>query len=155
VTKTVGGWRHLRLGTVNLPISFWLAVGSVPAAIAGVWTISLLHDAYGDSLDDIVLTMLAIALVAVGLLVLIRALFIPGLAASERESFELTRGHKLSAVAIGAAHRIRDWDHLRRQRNPDRRIPDRVLQAGSTSGGWEPTSSTPRSCSGRQESRTW
>jgi uncharacterized protein len=88
---------------VNLPISFWLAVGSVPAAIAGVWTISLLHDAYGDSLDDIVLTMLAIALVAVGLLVLIRALFIPGLAASERESFELTRGHKLSAVAIGAA----------------------------------------------------
>jgi uncharacterized membrane protein YfcA len=103
VTKTVGGWRHLRLGTVNLPISFWLAVGSVPAAIAGVWTISLLHDAYGDSLDDIVLTMLAIALVAVGLLVLIRALFIPGLAASERESFELTRGHKLSAVAIGAA----------------------------------------------------
>ena len=37
VTKTVGGWRHFRLRTVNLPLSLWLAVGSVPAAIAGVW----------------------------------------------------------------------------------------------------------------------
>jgi uncharacterized membrane protein YfcA len=103
VTKTVGGWRHLRLGTVNLPLTFWLAAGSVPAAIAGVWTISLLHDAYGDDLDDIVLTMLGIALVAVGLLVLIRSLFIPGVAAREREDFELTRRHKTAAVLVGAA----------------------------------------------------
>jgi uncharacterized protein len=103
ITKTVGGWRHLRLRTVNVPLSLWLAAGSVPAAIAGVWTISLLRDAYGDSLDDIVLTMLAVALIGVGLLVLIRALFIPQLARTERESFELTRTHKVSAVAIGAA----------------------------------------------------
>src|SRR5919197_1674605 len=102
VTKTVGGWRHFRLRTVNLPLSVWLAVGSVPAAVAGVWVIELLHDAYGDSLDDIVLTMLAIALIAVGLLVLIRALFIPRLVRGERESFELTRAHKAAAVAIGA-----------------------------------------------------
>jgi uncharacterized protein len=103
ITKTVGGWRHFRLRTVNLGLSLWLAVGSVPASIAGVWVISLLHDAYGDSLDDIVLTMLAIALVAVGLLVLIRSLFIPQLNRGERESFELTRGHKVAAVAIGAS----------------------------------------------------
>jgi uncharacterized protein len=102
VTKAVGGWRHWRLRTVNLALALWLAVGSVPAAIAGVWTISLLRDAYGDSLDDIVLTMLGIALVGVGLLVLIRTLFIPHLAEIEREHFELTRGHKASAVAIGA-----------------------------------------------------
>jgi uncharacterized membrane protein YfcA len=102
ITKTVGGWRHLRLRTVNVSLSLWLAVGSVPAAIAGVWVISLLHDAYGDSLDDIVLTMLAIALVGVGLLVLIRALLIPQLARNEREGFELTRAHKVAAVAIGA-----------------------------------------------------
>ena len=37
VTKSVGGWRHLRLRTVNLGLSAWLALGSVPAAIAGVW----------------------------------------------------------------------------------------------------------------------
>src|ERR671923_1339263 len=51
VTKTVGGWRHLRLRTVNLGLSLWLAIGSVPAAIAGVWVISLLHNAYGDDID--------------------------------------------------------------------------------------------------------
>ena len=102
VTKTVGGWRHLRLHTVNLGLAFWLAAGSVPAAVAGVWVISLLHHAYGDSLDDIVLTMLGGALVVVGLLVLIRALFIPALAEKERERFELTRAHKVAAVTIGA-----------------------------------------------------
>ena len=103
ITKTVGGWRHFRLRTVNLPLSLWLALGSVPAAIAGVWVISLLHDAYGDSLDDIVLTMLGIALVLVGLLVLIRALFIPHVARYERDSFELTRREQVTAVAVGAS----------------------------------------------------
>jgi hypothetical protein len=102
VTKTVGGWRHLRLGTVNLELALWLAVGSVPAAVAGVGLIELLHHVYGDSLDDVVLTMLAIVLIAVGLLVLVRALFLSQLINSEREAFELTRPLKLAAVAIGA-----------------------------------------------------
>ena len=103
VTKSVGGWRHLRLHTVNLGLAFWLGLGSVPASVAGVWVISLLHHAYGDSLDDIVLTMLGIALVVVGLLVLIRSLFVPALEEKERERFELTRAHKVAAVTIGAA----------------------------------------------------
>ena len=30
VTKTVGGWRHLRLRTVNLALSFWLALRQRP-----------------------------------------------------------------------------------------------------------------------------
>lgn len=102
VTKTVGGWRHLRLRSVNLGLSLWLAVGSVPAAIAGVWVIELLHRRYGDSLDDLVLTMLAIALIAVGTLVLIRALFIPRMVNGERESFDLEPWHKVAAVVIGA-----------------------------------------------------
>ena len=31
VTKTVGGWRHLRMKTVNMELVKWLAAGSVPA----------------------------------------------------------------------------------------------------------------------------
>ena len=77
VTKTVGGWRHLRMGTVNLGLSMWLAVGSVPAAIAGVWVIELLHRHYGKSLNNVVLSALAIALVMVGTIVLVRSLFVP------------------------------------------------------------------------------
>jgi uncharacterized membrane protein YfcA len=102
-TKTVGGWRHLRLRTVNLGLCFWLALGSVPGAVGGVWLIEWLHDRYGSELDDIVLTMLAIALVVVGLVILIRTLFLTSTAAGERESFELTRRHKQAAVAIGAS----------------------------------------------------
>jgi uncharacterized protein len=101
ITKTVGGWRHLRMKTVNLGLSFWLAVGSVPAAIAGVWVIELLHDRYGDSLDDVVLTMLAIALIVVGAIVLVRSLFIARMVNGERESFVIERRHKVAAVVIG------------------------------------------------------
>ena len=30
ITKTVGGWQHLRQGTVSMRIALWLAVGSIP-----------------------------------------------------------------------------------------------------------------------------
>jgi uncharacterized membrane protein YfcA len=102
VTKTVGGWRHFRLGTVNLGLSLWLAVGSVPAAITGVWVIEYLHRHYGDSFDDVVLTMLACALILVGVIVLVRSLFMTNAVNGERESFELERRHKVAAVVIGA-----------------------------------------------------
>jgi uncharacterized membrane protein YfcA len=102
VTKTVGGWRHLKLKTVNLGLSFWLALGSVPAAIAGVWVIEILHRNYGDDLDDVVLTMLACALILVGTIVLVRSIFIPSMVNGERESFTLERRHKVIAVVIGA-----------------------------------------------------
>jgi uncharacterized protein len=101
ITKTVGGWRHLRLRNVHLGLSFWLAVGSVPAAIAGVWVIEYLHRHYGDSLDDLVLTALAVALIIVGLIVLGRSLFMSRMVNGERESFELDRRHKVAAVVIG------------------------------------------------------
>jgi uncharacterized membrane protein YfcA len=102
ITKTVGGWRHLRMKTVNLGLSFWLACGSVPAAIAGVWVIEFLHRKYGDSLDDVVLTMLAIALIVVGAIVLVRSLFVARMVNGERESFVIERRHKIAAVTIGA-----------------------------------------------------
>src|SRR4051794_41985184 len=35
VTKTVGGWRHLRMKTVNMDLVKWLALGSVPSAVGG------------------------------------------------------------------------------------------------------------------------
>jgi uncharacterized protein len=102
VTKTVGGWRHLKLKTVNLGMAFWLAVGSVPAAIAGVWVIELMHRRYGHDLDDVVMLMLACALIVVGTIVLARSLFMNGAAKRERESFTLERRHKVGAVVIGA-----------------------------------------------------
>ena len=102
VTKTVGGWRHLRMGTVNLGLSFWLAAGSVPASVAGVWAISILQSKIGEEeLDSIVYALLGGTLLMVGLITLARALILSNLI-EERDDFELKHRHKVAAVVIGA-----------------------------------------------------
>jgi uncharacterized membrane protein YfcA len=102
VTKTVGGWRHLRMRTVNLELSFWLALGSVPAAIAGVWAIEILQSKFGeDSLNSIVYSILGATLLVVGLITLGRALVLTGLI-QERDHFHIKGHHKAAAVLIGA-----------------------------------------------------
>ncbi|HEX6230071.1 MAG TPA: sulfite exporter TauE/SafE family protein [Solirubrobacterales bacterium] len=101
VTKTVGGWRHLRMGTVNLGLSFWLAAGSVPASIAGVWAIAILQSRIGEEkLDSLVYALLGGTLLMVGIITLARALILSNLI-EEREDFELKRRHKVAAVVIG------------------------------------------------------
>src|SRR3954452_19232405 len=102
VTKTVGGWRHLRMKTVNLGLTFWLAVGSVPAAIAGVWAISILETKVGeDQLDSIVYALLGGTLLMVGIITLARALILSNLI-EERDDFVIERRHKVAAATIGA-----------------------------------------------------
>jgi uncharacterized protein len=102
VTKTLGGWRHLRKGTVDLGVSKWLAVGSVPGALVGVWLLDRLHTAYGKSFEPTLLTAIAAALLIVALTILGRALFMPALVARERHAIEQTRRTKVTAVSIGA-----------------------------------------------------
>jgi uncharacterized membrane protein YfcA len=102
VTKTVGGWRHLRMGTVNMNLALWLAAGSVPAAVTGVWAISVLQSKVGEErLDSIVYALLGGTLLMVGIITLARALILSKLI-EERDDFELKRRHKVAAVAIGA-----------------------------------------------------
>lgn len=47
VTKTVGVYKHLRQNTVELRLSTWMALGSVPAAVGGVYVLNLLEEASG------------------------------------------------------------------------------------------------------------
>jgi uncharacterized membrane protein YfcA len=102
VTKTVGGYKHLRQGTVDLSLSTWMAFGSVPAAIGGVWVLDALEHAYGSGFDDVMLTLLAVALLFTGLATLARALFARRLEARERHHVDLQTRHKAAAVALGA-----------------------------------------------------
>jgi uncharacterized protein len=98
VTKTVGGWRHVRFKTVDFPLSTWMAFGSVPAAVGGVYALHALERATGKSFDSALLGCVGGALLLTGVL---RIAFGPGLARSERESAEPTRRNKLTATAIG------------------------------------------------------
>jgi hypothetical protein len=102
ITKTLGGWRHLRKGTVDLGVSKWLAVGSVPGALVGVWLLERLQAAYGKSFQPALLGAIAVALLIVALTILGRALFMPKLVAREVDSIDQTRRTKVTAVAIGA-----------------------------------------------------
>jgi len=101
VTKTVGGWRHLRQGTVDMSLSMWMAVGSVPAAIGGVYVLELVERAYGDDFDSILLVALAVTLLFTGAVTLGRALFLKALHDKERDTVEMTTRNKVYAVILG------------------------------------------------------
>jgi len=102
VTKTVGGWRHFRMKTVNMELVRWLATGSVPAAVAGVALVSWLQGQVGEArLDELVYAVLGGTLLMVGIITLARALILRNLI-EERDRFDVERRHKLAAVAIGA-----------------------------------------------------
>jgi uncharacterized membrane protein YfcA len=101
VTKTVGGYQHLKLRTVHRGIAFWLAVGSVPSALVGVYVIELLQRTYGDDLDKLVLGMLGGALLVVGVATLLRSIFFKEVIA-ERYAVHLYRRHIIAAIITGA-----------------------------------------------------
>ena len=101
VTKTLGGWRHHRVGTVDTRLSLWLAAGSVPGSLGGIWALERLHDAHGDDLDGALLAAIAVAVIVTGLLVLGRTLFVPAAAEGERDRAELSGRRRAAAVAIG------------------------------------------------------
>jgi uncharacterized membrane protein YfcA len=102
VTKTVGGWRHFRMKTVNMELVKWLSFGSVPAAVLGVALVSVLQDHIGeDRLDSLVYAVLGGTLLMVGVITLTRALILRDLVV-ERDRFDVERRHKVAAVLIGA-----------------------------------------------------
>ncbi|MEX2194708.1 MAG: sulfite exporter TauE/SafE family protein [Thermoleophilaceae bacterium] len=101
VTKTLGGWRHLRMGTVDTRLSLWLAAGSVPGALGGIATLEWLHGAHGDAFDDALLMAIGVAVLVTGIVVLGRTLFMPGARDSERDEADLAGRRGLGAAALG------------------------------------------------------
>jgi uncharacterized membrane protein YfcA len=100
IFKTIGAIRHRGFGHVHLRLVFWMALGSVPTSLAGVYVVELLKDRYGDDVNDIATTILGGALIAAGI----------GFAAKTfvhrnvpRDlPFVLTRRDRVLAVLIGA-----------------------------------------------------
>jgi uncharacterized membrane protein YfcA len=100
VTKTVGGYQHLRLKTVHRGMAFWLACGSVPSALVGVYVIELLQRSYGEDLDKLVLGMLGGALLVVGFATLLRSVLLRNVI-QERSAMHMYTRHIVAAVATG------------------------------------------------------
>src|SRR5437773_4254769 len=99
VTKTLGGWRCWRAGTVDLSLSKWLAVGSVPGSLAGVVLLERLHHTYGSDFDATLLYCVAGALLVVPAAILFRALLLPAAARRSRPAAPLARAPQALAAA--------------------------------------------------------
>src|SRR5215207_9922801 len=82
VTKTVGGYKHWLQKTVDFRLSAWMALGSVPAA------------AFGSDFDEVLLTLLAAALLLCGVATLARALM-KRFHARERAEIHMERRHNV------------------------------------------------------------
>jgi uncharacterized protein len=100
VTKTVGGYKHWRQKTVDMRLSSWMALGSVPAAVGGVYALDLLENASGRDFDELLLTLLAGALLLTGTATLVRS-FLKRFHERERQTVTMERRHKVAAVALG------------------------------------------------------
>jgi len=102
ITKTVGSWQHLKKYTAHLGLVFWLAVGSVPAALVGVKVIEVLQSNFGeDTVNEVVLGAVGAALLVVGVATLIRSLFLREVI-PDRHAVHLYRRDKVIAVVTGA-----------------------------------------------------
>ena len=102
VTKTLGGWRHWRKRTVDLSLSTWMALGSVPAAVLGVVALKALERGDKASFDDTVLIAVGAALLLCGIAMLARRL-LRATVDDEREHTALTPAKRTIAVAFGLA----------------------------------------------------
>jgi uncharacterized membrane protein YfcA len=101
VTKTVGGYKHFRQGTVDVSLSTWMALGSVPAAVGGVYALAAIERATGANFDSTLMAVLAAAILFTGLVTLARALFLKQMAERERDELTLELRHKVAALVIG------------------------------------------------------
>jgi len=104
ITKCFGAARHHQLKNVNKELAYWMAAGSVPAAILGVFTLYEILPRIGMNPDTVLLNLIGIILVIVGITVAARTFItIPGLWDANKLPTDgpLTYRHKVMAVVIG------------------------------------------------------
>ncbi len=102
ITKTVGAYKHWRQKTIDFPLSWWMAIGSVPASVGGVYFIRILEKHLGGkAFDTYMLYLLAGAIAFTGVVTLIRAIFLKQLIARERDTIKMQARHKIAAIVLG------------------------------------------------------
>lgn len=98
IFKSIGAGRHRGFGHVHARLTFWLALGSVPASIAGVYVVELLKDRHGEDVNEIATQILGGALIAAGIGFLART-FVRGHA--DDRPYRLRDRDRAIAVVIG------------------------------------------------------
>ena len=100
VTKTFGAWRHHVLQNVNYDVARWLALGSVPASVLGVFTLDRLKGWLGSDPDAFVQNLLGALLILVGVGFALKGVLRPH-TPTEEPTGGLERRQKLIALGVG------------------------------------------------------
>jgi uncharacterized protein len=98
LTKAVGAFVHCRQKTVDFTIVRHLAIGSIPGAVAGLALLVHLHKHGVETMDRVIVRMLAIALMCVALSLFIRTIRGPRIKAEGEFFNENRRGWVTSVV---------------------------------------------------------
>ncbi len=105
--KVVGGFKHWQQQTLDLRVVKWLALGSVPGSLAGVWILHSIKDSGNQNLDCILLRCLGVAIAIVVVLAIIQLLlkiFVPNLKLAQPPEWDLNTNYgrlfTVSAAAI-------------------------------------------------------
>lgn len=99
IFKTIGAWRHRKLGHVHARMTFWLAAGSVPASISGVYVVELLQRRFGNDVNDVASVILGCALVLGGALILLRTVVKPR--RTDNRPYLLRNRDRVFATVVG------------------------------------------------------
>ena len=101
ITKVFGSWRHLTQKSVDRPLALWLALGSVPAGLAGASAVHAISERGGDVVDVVLYRTIGVALIVVGVLLVVRLLMkMP--VATRTTNLPMSTRRKVMTVAIGA-----------------------------------------------------
>jgi hypothetical protein len=101
IFKTIGAWRHRVLGNVHARLTFWFALGSVPASIGGVVLVEALQRRYGDDIDEVATIVLGVALVVSATALLAKTLVLGH--TGDDSPYLLTNRDRMLALSIGIA----------------------------------------------------
>ncbi len=96
IFKSIGAWRHRRLGNVHVPLALWMLIGSAPLSLVGVQIASSFSDAMQSTMGRVV----GGALIAGGIGFALK-MFLKG---QEIDAdLHLSRRDKSAAILVGAS----------------------------------------------------
>jgi uncharacterized membrane protein YfcA len=105
--KVVGGFKHWQQKTLDLQVVKWLALGSVPGSLTGVWILHCIQSSGNQDLDSILLRFLGVAIaliVALSLTQLVVKTFFPNFKLPSPREWDLNTNYgricTVSAAAI-------------------------------------------------------
>jgi uncharacterized protein len=100
VTKIFGSWKHWRQGSVDVPLALWLALGSVPASLAGVAAVTYVKNHYGDLINHVLYRAIGSALILVAVLLIVKIVLHVD-QAHRRENIKMSWRMKVATVLLG------------------------------------------------------